>query len=302
MNTYVSLKNRGEEVTLCIPDDLAYLLGLICGRGEISAEQQQISIEFPFKSEKVEGITLSFNQRDAMIIGLDDIVNRLSDLIGKHVMKISGKKSIKLVVSLRPSSITWQSINLFFEGKSSSKEFCIPDVFYSTQTNTKVNFLRGLADSAGFITKGSYDRNKRYRICYEIPFSNWELSIQVCRLLQDADINVPVESVLWGHPNTRGASGWAKEHQIRVYADEFLKIGFSVDYKNQLLKDFSNSNISKLNYKPSKFCNPLTRTIRKIKPASKDEGSSNICHTIRGKHFDSFWQICRALGCKQCRS
>jgi hypothetical protein len=283
-------------------DDLAYLLGLVCGRGELKLDERQLCIEFPFKSDRAVGVVTDSSQRDSMIIGLDEIVNRLSDFIGKHVKKINKDKSVELVVNFNSDSITWQSINQFFCGKESFKEFTIPDDFFLAQRSWKINFLRGLADSAGFITKGSYDINHRYRMCIEIPFNNWELPIQICRLLQDVDINIPVESILWGHPNIRGKKGWAKEHQIRIYADKFLKIGFTIEYKSQLLKEFAEFNVTKLKPIITKYCSPNNRKVRKKKAINAEEDSPKLNHSIKGIHFDSFWQICRALGCRQCRT
>lgn len=49
------------------------------------------------------------------------------------------------------------------------------------------------------------------------------------------------------------------------------------------------------------FCNPNPR-IRRItkKPKHSQEASSYLPKGVRGKHFDAYWQICVALGCKQC--
>jgi hypothetical protein len=143
------------------------------------------------------------------------------------------------------------------------------------------------------------------RVYLELPNRNWKLPIQVCALLQQ-DLNVPVQLIQWGHPNTREpnqnrakGSTWAREHQIKIFAEAFLPIGFYVKYKQEILEEFSEhdkkrpGNINKCNP------NPRIRQVRK-KPKHIEENNSLLPTRVRGKHFNTYWQICLALGCKQC--
>jgi len=278
-------------------NDLAYLLGLICGRGILDYSQRVVSIHFPFKSIEATGITKNFNQRDKLIIGLDPIISRLIDFTGKPIKKVNHQKHIDIRIYFYSNTHTWQNIVSFFNHKQDFHYFNIPNYFYQAPTSVKKNFLQGFADVAGFIRKGNVDQSGRYRVYLEIPNKNWYLPVQICRILQMHDINIPVQTITWGHPNIRGESNWAKEHQIKIYAEYFIEIGFLIDYKNQILKEFADANIIKFGFKKRKFCNPRKKVIRNLKPRNADEKSLILPKEIRGVHFNAYWEICCALGC-----
>jgi len=281
-----------------IAGDLAYLLGLICGRGILDYSKKVVCIHFPFKSIKAMGIKKKFNQRDKLIIGVDPIISRLTEFTGEPVKKINYQKFINIIICFYAKTHTWQNIVSFFNNKSDYHYFTIPEDFYRAPKNIKKNFLQGFADVAGFVRKGNADQSNRYRVYLEIPNKNWYLPIQICRLLQGPDINIPVQTITWGHPNMRGKKNWAKEHQIKIYAEYFIEIGFMIEYKNQILQELSHANIINFGFKKHKLCNPKNKVIRKRKPINTDEHSSNLPVKIRGIHFNTFWEICRALGCK----
>jgi hypothetical protein len=62
-----------------IDEDMAYLFGLVTGRGTIRDSEglKQIIISFPYKSLEATGVKKKFNQRDKILISLDNIVNRI---------------------------------------------------------------------------------------------------------------------------------------------------------------------------------------------------------------------------------
>ena len=72
------------EVMDYIDADVAYLLGLITGRGRISESGQtrQIIIEFPYQALHVEGTSGSYNANTSIRLGLQDIRERLLELTG----------------------------------------------------------------------------------------------------------------------------------------------------------------------------------------------------------------------------
>lgn len=285
----------------CLLDDLAYLLGLTCGRGHLDYNNKSLSIEIPFKSIQAVGVSKTYNQREQMIIGTDGLINRLGEFTGKFVRKECTDSCVRVVINFEHNSHTWQSITSFFQGKSNFYEFTLPNDFSFAPENLKLNLLRGFSDVAGFIRKSNVDQVGRHRVYLEVPNSNWTLPIQICQILQDEDISIPVQSIQWGHPNTRGERLWSKEHQIRIYAEYFRKVGFSIGYKNEILLELAEENMKK-NFKSAKFCNPTTKRISKPKSYTTEVNSTQIEESIRGKHFDSFWQICIALGCQKCIS
>jgi len=48
-----------------------------------------------------------------------------------------------------------------------------------------------------------------------------------------------------------------------------------------------------------KVCNPKTKKLRGRKPRHEDECSQRLPELLCRKHFNSYYKICRALGCKQ---
>jgi hypothetical protein len=285
----------------CLLDDLAFLFGLTCGRGSLDYSEKSLKINVPFKSIEAVGINKKYNQKDKLIIGLDYMVNLLGEFTGKHVRKISSGSAITISILFQSNTHTWQSLTAFFNGRDSFQNFMLPEDFFSAPRNLKLNFLRGFSDVAGFIRKSNYDRSKRYRVYLEIPNANWHLPIQICRLLQDPEIRVPVQTITWGHPNIRGKGNWAKEHQIKIYTEYFGKIGFTIDFKNEILEELANANISNFGFKQPSFCNPMNKKILKQRIYTDSVNSSNIHESIRGQHFNAFWQICTSLGCYKCK-
>lgn len=285
----------------CLLDDLAYLFGLTCGRGSLDYSKKSLKINVPFKSIKAVGINKKYNQKDKLIIGLDYIVNLLGEFTGKHVKKTSSDSAITISILFQSNTHTWQALTSFFNGRDSFQNFMLPEDFFDAPKNLKLNFLRGFSDVAGFVRKSNYDRSGRYRVYLEIPNANWHLPIQICRLLQSPEISVPVQTITWGHPNIRGSDNWAKEHQVKIYAEYFKTIGFTLDFKNEILDELAKANIIKFGFKKPSFCNPLAKRIPKEKIHAPNINSPKIHESIRGQHFNAFWQICISLGCYRCK-
>ncbi len=65
-------------MSLFLDPDMAYLLGLIVGRGtirEVSGKRQLI-IEYPFRNLIAKGISKSFDAKDKILLSLDETINR----------------------------------------------------------------------------------------------------------------------------------------------------------------------------------------------------------------------------------
>jgi hypothetical protein len=92
-----------------------------------------------------------------------------------------------------------------------------------------------------------------------------------------------------------------QQHQIRVFYEAFELIGFNLEYNNQLLQEFAQDDKANRILGIVRPCNLLAR--KSHAPTTKtphpQEHSQRLPNAIKGKHFESYWEICLALGCQQ---
>lgn len=280
--------------------DLSYLLGLLVARGTMinSNQIRQITIEFPFVSLRTTGITKDFNQEQSIRLGLIDIQERLAELLETDIQQIKQANSINLVIKFMRNNLIWRDLLLLLNNQTSFSHFQVPSVFFDPECplDWKKEFIKGFADVAGNI-RSSNNYFKRHRVRLDVlnfP-TNWELPVQICTLLQE-HINIPVQLITWGHPNL--GRQW-REHQINIFANSFLEVGFTFPHKQEILEEFAkwnNDNLPPYNYSPCPGIKPL----KKSKDSTSDEDNSEKLDTkLVGNHYDSYWQICRALGCQR---
>jgi len=297
-------------MSLFLDPDMSYLLGLIVGRGtirEVSGKRQLI-IEYPFRNLIAKGISKSFDAKDKILLSLDETINRLGELMEITPRKVSSENSVSIVVESNKYGILWRNIDRLLLNKTSFREMEVPETIFISPEDIKKEFLRGVADVTGSIGTGGRDQAGRHRVYISVLNDNWKLPIQICRLLQEKPLNIPVNTIDWGHPNirngnlkdyNRGATQvWAREHQLKVYAEYFEKVGFRIIHKNEILKELADENRKNFPKRKTKKCNPLTKKPkdRKIHP---EESSDKLPPELKGKHCDTYWQVCLKLGCKQ---
>ena len=76
----------------------------------------------------------------------------------------------------------------------------------------------------------------------------------------------------------------------------FLRIGFYFDYKQQALEELAQANLAL--GRPAQSPCPGQRRLRGRKPPDPQEANAErLDPALVGRHFDAYWQICRALGC-----
>lgn len=282
-----------------IDEDVAYFLGLVIGRGTImeSAGVRQISIEFPYSSLEVEGVSSSFDQETAIRLGLSEIRERLLDLLDTDITIVRKENSVDFVIRFIRKSMIWRNILLMTGGATSYPYFKVPPVFFDNDLlpDWKREFVRGYADVAGNIREANRYVDGRHRVRLDVLnySTNWVVPVQLCTLLQE-HLNVPVQLITWGHPNLGRKF---REHQINIFAKPFLDVGFSFEHKQKILQEFAewdDKNARTTNYAPC----PGMRNIRKHKPPDPDENNAEkLGSALVGNHYDAYWQICKALGC-----
>lgn len=289
-------------------EDVAYLIGLILVRGTLLEEGdiRRLSIEFPYKSLKATGISTTVDQRDALQLAVNAIRDRVNELLDVDLRVEDLNNAVVLTSVFTKNSMAWRNLKLILAGRVSYTEFELNPIFYDFEANIRKELIRGIADATGFI-RPSNNFYGRHRIYFEINNANWILPIQICKLLQE--LGVGVQLIQWGHPNLREPgrvdvepenSTWAREHQIKVFPEEFELVGFYAPHKQKILEEFVEYNRKTFGRKHEE-CNPFEKGIRSPKPKHPCEGHKKIPDVIRGMHFDGYWQICQGMGCKQGR-
>ncbi len=279
-------------------EDVAYLLGMLVARGEVISGEglNRIIIHFPRGPLLAQGINLSFDTDTEIRLGIEKIRERVAELLGGDIQTVVGDASIDLVVQFTRSTIAWRDIRMLLNYKTSFPYFRIPDLFFEDgiPIDWIREFVKGYSDVAGNLRPANRDQAGRYRVRLDTlnyP-SNWETPVKLCLLLQDR-LNVPVPSVIWGHPNL--GREW-REHQLNVYPEDFLNVGFYFGYKQKVLEELARHNSLRFAIS-TKGC-PGQREVRGAKPPhAAEDDERRLPSELVGKHFNGYWQICRQLGC-----
>jgi len=283
-----------------LDSDVAYLLGMLVARGEISSSENvyRINIHFPKGNLIAEGQTRRFDVDKEVSLGIEKIRERLVELLDADIRTVDESETKDLVIRTTRRSMAWRNISMILNDQSSFPYFEIPQVFFDPNTpyEFKREFLRGYADVAGNIRLANRDQTGRHRVRLDIlnyP-TNWKVPVQLCILLQN-HLNVGVPSIIWGHPNL--GREW-REHQLNVYAEDFLSLGFYFDYKQAALNELASINQARGGHGTSPC--PGQRLIGRgrRKPSHPEEhNSTRLDPNLVGRHYTSYWQICRELGC-----
>ena len=292
--------------------EMSYLLGLICGNGEIKrgASETTVSIEIPHKKLATE------NNNDVRIYvraSITDIRAVLEPLIGTG-LSFTQQDNYSIISFTKPNNEYLMREILRYIGNAISHEnIRINDEVFDFTRDEKLSFLQGFADVTGYIRRSNYFFKKyMHRVYLEVPH-NWYLVTDVCRLLKE--INIPVQAIDWAHPNMRDGNlvkfnegkpdFWKKEHQIKIWANEFLPIGFAVLHKKEALEIFAKELTEGIEGE-GKEVEELTHRFywesngkNKLKPNHPSENDEFIPTEIRGKHYDSWKDIAFDLGYKE---
>lgn len=292
---------------------MAYLLGMICGNGGIQrgTTETAISIEIPHKKLETE---FSKDVKIYVKASLADIRAVLEPLIVTPIDFIQNPNVTVLSFRKTNDDYLMREILRYIGSASSHENVRIHSDVFSFSKDERIQLLKGFADVTGYIRRSNYFFEKfMHRVYLEVPH-NWELVADIGNLLKSVDI--PVQTIDWAHPNIRDPklvkynqgyhNFWKKEHQIKIWANEFRSVSFAVLHKREALDQFSNeleSGLKKSGKRVEevthKFYWESTRNIRRPKPNHPGENDDFIPDTIRGKHYDSWKEIALDLGYKE---
>lgn len=286
------------ELVDYIDADVAYLLGLITARGELSESNgvKQIRIEFPYQSLTVDGVSGTYDTNTSIRLGLQQIQDRILEVTGADVTIANSENSVTLVIRFFRNTMVWRNILMHTEERTNYEYFRVPEIFFSPSIpkEWKQEFLKGFADVAGNVRRSNryIDDTNRVRLDVLNYPTNWDMSVQLCTLLEE-HLFIPVQLITWGHPNM-GRN--FREHQINIFAVPFGGIGFTLPHKQSILEEFIKQD--KQNH-PNKTYNPCPgrKRLKKRKQKDSRESSEKLDARLNGKHFNAYWQICKKLGC-----
>ena len=222
---------------------MAYLIGMILGNGEIQRRNDTttITVELPHKN------LLDDDGREVSVYvksSLTDIRNIVEPLIGYSLPISQTKRATQFSFTMSNSNYIMREILRFIGNGVHHSTMTMNDELFNITTDEKKELLRGIADVTAYIRKSNiaYGQKGSHRVYIEIP-SNWQMVIDIANMLKDLDI--PIQTIDFGHPNFRDSNlekynegkkyYWKKEHQIKIYANEFLPIGFNIVHKQKAL-------------------------------------------------------------------
>ncbi len=292
--------DKTNQISTFLNEDIAYFLGLAVGKGTIirGNEINKLVIDFPFKNLEAESPAKKYDTQMYLSDSLDKIVNRLKK-IGLNVEKISdtGNKTVSLVIKWHGEDMAWHLLTYLLNDEHSDyHSFRIPKAIFEADKEKQKEFIRGYFDVTGYIRSSNarFGQKDAQRIYLEVDHRNWFLVSDLNRLFNT--VGVPIESIDFGHPNFRdpefkkAAGFWAKEHQIKILANQFLPIGSYLTHKNEILTELASMN------KPGIGDEKGDDKIRvKEKSQNPEENSEKLPPFLRGKHFDHYTQLLNYL-------
>ena len=283
---------------------MAYLIGMILGNGEVQRGNgaTTVTIDIPHKN------LLDDEGREVMVYvraSLTDIRGMVEPLLGYALSITQTNRSTQISFTKPNQDYTMREILRFIDNGVHHSTMSMNKDLFSMRTDEKKELIRGMADVTGYTRKSNlaFGQAGAHRVYIEIP-GNWDMVIDVANMLKELD--VPVQTIDFGHPNFRdsnlkkyneGKLGyWKKEHQIKIWANEFLPIGFNISHKQRALRKYADELLRSMTTDQThKFYweKPIRR---KAKPTHPCENDSSLPSNVRGKHFESWTDLARELG------
>lgn len=285
--------------------EMAYLVGLVLGNGEIQRGRKEttITVDIPYKNLYTDDFKDVAIYVKASVV---DIRNIIEPLVGRELVVTQSTHSTKLsFVKANEEYALREILRLIDRGVHHTTMKMNPELF-NLNTEEKKSLIRGIADATGYIRKSNraYGEEGAHRVYIEIP-ANWYMVIDIANMLRDVD--VPVHTIDFGHPNFRDGNlkkynegkvnYWKKEHQIKVFANEFLPIGFNIKHKEDALEKYSEELLEFLDpAKTHKFYWERRKSSERVKKTHPGENDPSLPKEIRGLHFNSWIELAKLLG------
>ena len=284
---------------------MAYLLGMIMGNGEVQrrSDTTTITIDIPHKNLRDdEGREVSIYVKAS----LTDIRNIIEPLLGNSLPITQGDRSTQISFTKSNQDYTMREIMRFIGAGRHHSNMTLNKELFSMTTDEMKEFIRGFADVTGYIRRSNiaFGQPGHHRVYIEIP-GNWSMVIDLANMLKDLD--VPVQTIDFGHPNFRDSNlkkynegkplYWKKEHQLKIWANEFVPIGFNIAHKQRALEKYAEEQLQYMDPdRTHKYYWEAQQKRKVIKPHHPEENNESLPAAIRGKHYDSWQDLARDLG------
>ena len=324
-----------------ISKEESYLIGLMSGRGHILQKDKKIIVEFAHKNKIAYGIAYCkkcgelataqkadddeekelickickskvpssvkkvYEQRDSTIDSIKNIIipflsNKFKvgyDIIGNDHMTL-------LVLDFNKDKNYFDKISKFFNSKTGFDSFEIPRELLSSKKESKIEFINGLMDTAGFFNTGSWmprSGENGYGVMrgYFQIVRNWKMPVQICDIL-NSEFSLKIQTIDWGHPNMRDQANiyaCAREHQVKFFPEEYDIFKPKIKHKNEMFLELVNHN-KKIKFKGKDAFGITVINNGQIKPYHPEENNNKLPKEIKGINFDASWQIALKIGSK----
>lgn len=286
---------------------MAYLLGMTLGNGEVHRGNTEtiISIDIPHKNlVDDEGREVPIYVRAS----ISDIRNIIEPLIGNKLTISDGKSSGRSTIisfSKPNEDYAMREILRLINGGVRHSTMNMSREFFDMTKDEKRALMRGVADATGYIRASNiaFGHKGNHRVYIEVP-GNWQMVVDLANILKDLD--VPVQTIDFGHPNFRDPNltkynegkplYWKKEHQLKIWANEFLAVGFNIAHKERALEKYAKELLSVMSPDTTHKYYWEKSIRRKNRPNHPGERDESLPESIRGKHFESWTDLARELG------
>jgi len=226
-------------------DTYFYLLGLLCGKGYIYEDSQQLAIEFAHSNEFIEGIAhcqtcgflatkppsgdflicknpscrgkvpkdvkKRYEQSQATKRSTKEVIAPFICNETQILSAISGNKSMTmLILDFKSEPNLFSEILKDVRPGGDYTNFRIPERVWGAVNEHRVEFLNGLLDATGYANAGSWiprdGVNGTGRMRLYIQIvKNWNLTSDIDAFVRDR-IGKPIQTIDWGHPNIRDSN------------------------------------------------------------------------------------------------
>jgi hypothetical protein len=226
-------------VNSLVKPQLAYLIGLIVGRGRLF-DLGRIVIEFSHSNETINGIAHCpkcnavatqknsfyscknpkcgakgfvpkqevYNQQVETKASIQDAIVPFLGQGLEFKYYVMGSPSVsQLVLDFETKKSDWTTLAELFGKEFHFHTGSIPKEIASYNFECKVEFVNGLLDSAGFCNAGGWVPRKgigsevRQRAYFQVV-RNWKLVVEIDNFLRH-EFKIPIQTIDWGHPNIR---------------------------------------------------------------------------------------------------